>query len=31
MKWVKSKGKMLRGLVRRRQAEVDLWSRPDHA
>jgi lysozyme len=31
MKWVRSKGKTLRGLVRRRQAEVDLWSRPDHA
>lgn len=31
MKWVKSKGQTLRGLVRRRQAEVHLWSTPDHA
>lgn len=31
MKWVKSKGQTLRGLVRRRKAEVDLWSTPDHA
>jgi len=30
MKWVKSKGQTLRGLVRRRQAEVHLWSTPDH-
>lgn len=31
MKWTKSKGKELKGLVRRRKAEVDLWSKPDHA
>jgi lysozyme len=31
MKWVKSKGQTLKGLVRRRQAEVHLWSTPDHA
>jgi len=30
MKWVKSKGQTLRGLVRRREAEVHLWSTPDH-
>jgi lysozyme len=31
MKWTKSKGKELKGLVRRRKAEVALWSKPDHA
>ena len=28
MQYVKSKGQTLRGLVRRRQAEVDLWNKP---
>lgn len=29
MLYTKSKGQTLRGLVRRRQAEVDLWKKPD--
>lgn len=28
MKWVKSKGKVLKGLKNRRQGEIDLWNKP---